>query len=89
MSNEMEEYGKKQALKFFEYQRRFRTEEGYKFKKECERLGGIFSLADYGNHNIYDDMLNGKPIVSHMYPDGQWEFHEDKLRLKINGEYIN
>lgn len=62
MTENIEEYCKKKALKFYEYHSRFRKEEGYRYKRECDRIGGAFMLADYGIGNIYDDFINRKPI---------------------------
>lgn len=81
----IEQYGKKIALSFYEYHNRFRREEGVWFKKECDKLGGMFSLADYGINNIYKDFLERKPIKCYWGEKDrphQWEFND-------NGELVH
>jgi|SRR6185503_95561 len=87
----MEKYSEKKsredAIGFVEYEHMFRKEESLWFHKECERIGGMFSLADYGVENIYNDFKNKKPIKCHWDLDGresQWEYDENnKLIHKI------
>jgi len=78
----MDEYAKQEAIRFIEYNEVFRREEGRWFRKECKRLGGMFSLADYGIENIYNDFVNKKPIKSVVPEDvpnttAQWEYDEN------------
>ncbi len=74
---------KRVALRFFEYHNRFRKEEHVAFKRECDKLGDIFSLADYGIENIYNDYVNRKPIKCEWSPTPmQFELDEnDDLKL--------
>ena len=74
---------KRVALKFFEYHNRFRKEEHVAFKRECDKLGGIFSLADYGIENIYNDYVSRKSIKCEWSPTPmQFELDEnDNLQL--------
>jgi len=74
----MATYAKQEAIAFIEYNNKFRREEGRWFKKECDKLGGMFSLADYGVENIYNDFVARKPIRSYLIPDQEtfWVFDE-------------
>jgi hypothetical protein len=83
----MDEYTMQEAIKFVEYEQRFRKEESLSFRKECERIGGMFSMADYGVKNIYNDFKNRKPIKCHWDLGGresQWEYNDkDELVHKL------
>lgn len=81
MGKMMDEWAKLQSISFQEYHERFRREEGRFFKKECERLGGMFSLADYGVENIYNDFVAKKPIKSAMLPVESFWQYDDKGEL--------
>lgn len=78
---------KEMSIAFLEYHRRFRLEEGVWFHRECEKLGGMFSLADYGIENIYDDFVARKPIKSESMPGVVHEFDGNgKLVAMLNGK---
>ncbi len=83
MEVDIEGFAKKRALDFFKYYEKFRREEHTAFKRECDRLGGIFSLADYGIENIYNDFISRKPIKCVWTPTPmQWVLNEkDELEL--------
>lgn len=72
---------RERAIAFLEYHEKFRREEGRFFKRECDRLGGMFTLADYGVENIYNDFIAKKPIKSAILPvESFWQYDEnDKL----------
>lgn len=82
----MDEWAAEQSVLFLEYHRRFRIEEGMAFKRECDRLGGIFSMADIGAKKIYEKFINGEPIKSESMSGVQ---HEPPLmNAFLNGKKL-
>ncbi len=69
----MDEWSANQSILFLEYHRRFRHEEGVAFKKECDKMGGIFSLADVGVGKIYQKFFNDDPIKSESMPGVEYK----------------
>jgi len=61
---------KEMAIKFVAYVDRFRVEDNRWFKKECDRLGGMFTYYNGSTEQIYNDFINRVPIKSQMTPDG-------------------
>lgn len=64
----MDDWAVGQSVLFLEYHRRFRIEESVKFKKACEEIGGIFSLADIGAKKIFEKFMKGESIKSESMP---------------------
>ncbi len=82
----MDEWAANQSILFIEYHRRFRIEEGVSFKRECERIGGIFLISDVGVKKIYDRFFNGDPIKSESMPGVQYD--PPLMTATLNGNPI-
>ncbi len=61
---------KEMAIKFVDYNDRYRLEFNRRFKKECDRVGGIFTTMYTSTGEVYDNFINRVPIKSEMVPDG-------------------
>lgn len=82
-------HAKEKSILFIEYYEMFRREESRSFKKECDRLGGIFSFMGARPENIYNDFINRKPIKSAMFDfDTFWQYNDKDELIHFNPQTL-